>query len=556
MERHRYGRRVLILPLLAVFALPPAAAAAQPPSPPGGDTQGPPLRAFTVEGASVYSRDDVLWLLHLREGAALPVAPAQVARSLKERYERDGYTKAEVTADYQNGMLTLRVDEGRIDQVEITGLSEKAVARIRDDLEIKPGDVYNKRSVGQAVDRIVERSGGALAARGDIVLERRTGGNVLTIPLGWNRVHTAFTSGTETREDFYSPVDALAPAIGFTTTIFDHRDFNHTFIDASVSYKFGRDSAGYSLGIERPLFKGPRLFLGAEIHDLSATDDLWRVSPLEQSLVALGFKNTFRDYYRRRGQQIFSVFQMGASNALSAMLRWDRHEPLANGTDFSFFRDDHEFRPNPPVQDQRVHAMLFGYTLDTRGMSGAGQVATYEAHLADNLFGFGRRQQPGVRIDWTSEIAGHGLGGDAEFDRHIFDTRGYLSFSPRQLWSARSVLGFSGGTLPIERRFAIGGIGTVHGYGFKEAAGDGMALFNTEYRVDVTSPRHGGTPLLAVHAFYDLGKITGPFNGSRTDWLHGIGVGISLASIRVEFGFRADDIPHSRQILVRLGPTF
>jgi outer membrane protein assembly factor BamA len=555
MERHRYARRVLILPLLVLLGL-PSVTAAQPPSVPARDTQGPPLATLTLEGASVYSRDDVLWLLRLREGDPLPSPPAEVAQSLKNLYERDGYTETEVTADYRDGVLTLRVDEGHIDDVVITGLSEQVATRLRGDLGIRPGDVYNKRTIGQAVDRIVERSEGALGTRGDVVLEHRSGRNVLTIPLGWHRTHTSITSGTGRREDLYSPVDALAPAIGFTSTIFDHRDFNHTFIAGSISYKFGRDAPGYSLGVERPLFKGPRLFLGAEIHDVTATDDHWRISPVEQSLVSLGFKNTFRDYYRRRGQQVFSVFQMGPHNALSAMLRWDRDEPLANGTDYSFFRDDRDFRPNPLVADQRVHAMVLGYTLDTRETSGPGQVVTYERHLADDLFGFGRRQQPGLRLEWTSEIAGHGLGGAARFDRHIFDTRGYLSFSRRQLWSARSILGFSDGTLPLERRFAIGGIGTVHGYRFKEASGDGMALFNTEYRVDLTPRPRGGNALLSVHAFYDLGKITGPFDGSRTDWLQGIGVGVSLASVRVEFGFRADDIPRSRQILVRLGPTF
>src|SRR5205823_8513647 len=177
-------------------------------------------------------------------------------------------------------------------------------------------------------------------------------------------------------------------------------------------------------------------------------------------------------------------------------------------------------------------------------------------HPADDLFGFGRRQRPGLRLEWTSEIAGHELGGDAAFARHIVNTRGYLSFSPRQLWSARGILGFSNGTLPIERRFALGGIGSVHGYQFKEASGDGMALFNTEYRVDLTTPQRGGEALLSVHGFYDLGKITGPFNGSRSDWLQGIGFGVSLSSVRVEFGFRANDITRSRQLLVRLAPTF
>ena len=62
--------------------------------------------------------------------------------------------------------------------------------------------------------------------------------------------------------------------------------------------------------------------------------------------------------------------------------------------------------------------------------------------------------------------------------------------------------------------------------------------------------------MLAVFGFFDSGRISGPLNGSTTDWLNGLGVGLSVSSIRVEFGFRANDIPQSRQILIRLGPTF
>jgi hypothetical protein len=31
---------------------------------------------------------------------------------------------------------------------------------------------------------------------------------------------------------------------------------------------------------------------------------------------------------------------------------------------------------------------------------------------------------------------------------------------------------------------------------------------------------------------------------------------VSLWGLRIDFGFRANDIPESRQVLVRLGPTF
>lgn len=553
MERHHTVRGVLILPLLLCLLVRVGAAQPPPSTPP---QQGPPLSSLVLEGASVYSHDDALWLLDLHEGAPLPSSPESVAAALKERYDRDGYTEAQVTPSYDNGVLTLRVDEGRIDDVEVTGLTARGTRRARETLEIRPGDIFNKRTVGQAVERLVKISGGALSTADEVTIEHRNGRRVVIVPLRGNDAHTSFTSGTERREDFYTPVDAFAPSVGFATTIFDHRQFNHTLIDGTVSYKFGRDDAGYSLGIERPIFRGPRLYFGAEMHDMSASDDLWRLSTLEQSLVALGFKNSFRDYYRRRGQQIFSVFEMGGHNELGAIVRWDRHEPLPNDTDFSFFGDeDKQFRPNPLVKDQHVNSLVLRYMLDTREVTGAGDVTTYERHLADNLFGFGWRQQPGLRLEWTSEIAGHGLGGDAEFDRHIFNLRGYLAFTRRQLWSSRAIIGTSGGELPLERRFAIGGIGSVHGYAFKEAVGDGMVLFNTEYRVDLT-PNPRGSALFSVHGFYDLGKVTGPFNGSRSDWLQGIGVGFTLSGIRVDFGFRADDIPNSRQILVRLGPTF
>jgi hypothetical protein len=476
-----------------------------------------------------------------------------------------------VSAVVDRGHLTLRVEEGRIAGIELQGLDEHQAATFRERFAIKPGDVYNKRTVGQAVTNLLAPTGGAMqvgrprsgqpgpaqaSTPDDVILDHRTGRNVLVVPLRWRRSHTSITTGADDREDLFSPVDGFAPAVGFTSTIFDHDKFDHTVIDGYASYKFGRENPGYSLGIERPLFGGPRLFVGAELHDITATDDLWRLSTNEQSLVSLAFKNTFRDYYRRRGGQIFSVFQAGANNEFSLIARWDRHEPLDNSTDFSFFRSDHDFRPNPLVIDQHVNAWVVGYTFDTRPLTGAGQSRTYTRHLRDSPFGFGLRQQPGLRLEWSSELAGHGLGGDARYERHIFDVRGYLAFSDRQLFSSRALFGFSDGDLPIERQFSLGGIGTIHGYGFKEVSGTGMSLFNAEYRVRLLRGGRRDGDMLAVFGFYDSGRISGPLNGSTTDWLNGLGVGISVASIRVEFGFRANDIPQSRQILVRLGPTF
>jgi outer membrane protein assembly factor BamA len=557
--------------VLAVLSLAVASvAAAQDPAVPAQPQ--PTLQELRLEGVSIFTRDDVFWLLRLREGAPLPDAPDAVAKSLKERYERDGYTEARVTAAFEAGRLTLAADEGRIDDVDVIGVDDDVAARLRLRLQIKPGDIYNRRIVGRAARRIVDESQGAFeighprrnqpgfrrgeTAPDEVVLERRGARHVLVVPLRWNtnRVDTTLGSG---REDLYSPVDGASPALAIASTIFDHDTFNHTYVNGYVSYKFGRDDPGYSAGIERPIFSGPRLFLGGEIHDVTASDDLWRLSTLEQTLVSIGFKNSFRDYYRRRGRQVFAVLRPGAHHEVSAMARWDRHEPLGNATSYSFFRDDAAFRPNPAVTDQRVNALVFGYTFDTRPLTSAGRRETYQRHLKDNLFGMPLHRNPGLRVDWTSEVAGRGMKGDADFDRHILNARGYFPMGPRSLVSGRALLGFSNGTLPIERRFAIGGIGSVHGYAFKELSGTGMTLFNVEYRLGLDSGGARRNQGVVLSAFYDAGRVTGSFDtGATSRWLNGVGFGIGAGGVRVEFGFRADDIPKSRQILLRLSPTF
>src|SRR5688500_15528535 len=71
-----------------------------PQTPPRSSEPGPPLQQLVVEGTTVYTPEDVTWLLGIREGARLPGPPERIAELLEEQYEREGYTAAEVEADY------------------------------------------------------------------------------------------------------------------------------------------------------------------------------------------------------------------------------------------------------------------------------------------------------------------------------------------------------------------------------------------------------------------------------------------------------------------------
>src|SRR5262245_52212596 len=106
---------VMILPLLAASGL--RVEAQTPPS--TQQPAQPTLQSVVLQGVTVFSREDVLWLLRLREGTPLPEAPEALATQLERRYARDGYTAAHVDATLSDGRLTLTVQEGQIDQTGI-----------------------------------------------------------------------------------------------------------------------------------------------------------------------------------------------------------------------------------------------------------------------------------------------------------------------------------------------------------------------------------------------------------------------------------------------------
>ena len=527
-------------------------------APATGQTPAPPLPVLTelvTDGVTVFTPTEIRWGLHLAERAPLPDPPDVLAERLQRRYAREGYTKAVVRAtfDESTGRLELRVDEGRVDAVVFEGVDRKLAEELRAAFSVRPGDIFNTRQVADAVRHVLAPTAGAVRLRGSdgFDLVERDGRRTLVVNVHRRGGDFDATVGTESHEDWYSPVDGLNFALGFGGTVYDQRRFNHTYLRGYVSYKFARDTAGYMLGVERPVVGGagpPRVLFNAGVYDATSSDDFWRLSIAEQSLVSLAFKNSFRDYYTERGYQVGGAFQPNAYNEFRFSWRSNRHATLANDTNFSFFRDDETFRPNLTAREGKFRTIVLGYTLDSRALDDEVGRRRLNRHLGPDLFGTFGGTRPGVRVDWTSELARTAFGGDFEFSRHIANARAYLPISPEQEVRARLIVGTSSGTLPPQRWFALGGIGTVHGYGFKESAGERMVLGNVEYLLG--SVRH-------AHAigFLDLGRVSAPLVG-RTAWMKGIGVGLGLGDLRLDFGWRADDVPKSFQMLVRFGPTF
>ncbi len=125
--------------------------------------------------------------------------------------------------------------------------------------------------------------------------------------------------------------------------------------------------AGYALGFERPFFGSTKLYVGGELHDLTASDDQWQVSSLEASLAAVGPRLSYRDYYRRRGVQINAAVRINPH--VEALFAWrgERQESLTTSSDFSVWNSDQAFKPNVDAREGRLNALVVGASVDGRG---------------------------------------------------------------------------------------------------------------------------------------------------------------------------------------------
>jgi hypothetical protein len=537
--------------LLTISAAP---ARSQEPAAPAVQPEGPVLSDIRLVGLSVYSPEELRQRHGLVVGERLPQAPDAIAAEIQRRYETDGYAFAQVTASVDpTGVLTIEVDEGEIDTIEFHGVGARLDERLREAFAVRPGEIFNRTQANRALGHALGTAQGAVERSSDRVftMRRESGRRVLEINLRTRSDRSRLFLGTQEREDWYSPVDGFNPAIGFHTTIFDVERFNHTYASASISYKVAAERAGYAVGLERPFFADGILQVGASIQDVTASDDRWRLSSVEQSLVAFAFRNTFRDYYRRKGWQVHAVVRPLAHHEWLAAWRDDSHAPLVNETGYGLFRDDHPFRPNAPVQGGDLRAVIVGYTFDSRGLTDESPGERYRRHLVDDFFQSFSGHEHGVRVEWRSEIAPAALEHDFDFSRHVLNARTWIETSPGRALTGRAIVGFSDGQVPAQRVFGLGGVGTVHGYAFKQAVGERMLLLNGEFRQRV------GRSGLSGIAFIDGGRVYRPLAGTTDDWLSGVGVGVEFGGgSRLEFGWRLDDVPKSLQVLFRLNPPW
>jgi len=171
-----------------------------------------------------------------------------------------------------------------------------------------------------------------------------------------------------------------------------------------------------------------------------------------------------------------------------------------------------------------------------------------------------RPTDPGdlVAIDGTLELGlGRGLGasweakfqietattaiGDFGFTRGTIRLRAERDgFDSGWAWSSDLLLGLSGGDLPAQRLFLLGGRGTLPGYTFRPWGGDRVALWRGEVSRSVLGP-WVRIRALAAAGWTDLGSVGGSaaarFGATETGGIRtsaGLGLGLIYDLVRLD----------------------
>ncbi|MDX1740583.1 MAG: BamA/TamA family outer membrane protein, partial [Rhodothermales bacterium] len=300
----------------------------------------------------------------------------------------------------------------------------------------------------------------------------------------------------------------------------------------------------YEIGVEGRLGEpyGEENFdvkLGAAYRHLTTTDDLWKSGWAENTLAAFFFNYDAFDYYHTQGWTAYAAARLGPHVLLSAGFRSDDYESIRNETGWSLFGGDN-FRFNPPVDEGRMQSVVV--TVE------GGSVSRFHSRPSGAVF----------RIE--AEL-GDGLGGDFSFNRIVADGRAYVRTSRRTTLAMRLRGGRAGGTVPIQKAFTLGGLGSVRGYPQNAFLGERMLLANVEYSIVDLKPFGAVLKDLQLTAFFDTGWVSRPDESFTVDDVFssaGVGLGFFDRRLRLDLACPLTDRGGTRDpsLWLRLLPAF
>jgi len=221
----------------------------------------------------------------------------------------------------------------------------------------------------------------------------------------------------------------------------------------------GHDArAELRLGVDYGLVFGGRLF------DVIDPVEAWQLREVEAGLSTFLLHRDLRDHYGRHGAEGTIGGRIGEEVSLHAVFGSERWRAVDARRPFTLLRDTDPWRVNPGMDEGTVDLLGMRLNVDTRERLRSPWTGGWFLR-ADLERGRGTlaRDSGDELIPSTPEVV--------NYTRYFLDARRYNKISAGTALNMRVVSGgqLGGDILPLQRRFSIGGPGSVEGYDFRRS---------------------------------------------------------------------------------------
>lgn len=308
----------------------------------------------------------------------------------------------------------------------------------------------------------------------------------------------------------YNRVEGLPINLGPQINI--QRPWGSTRLDAYAIVRTGSSFSGSNGDVgnnvrgELQLGRLEGIALGGRLFNVVEAVEPWQMSDLEVGLASFLARRDYRDYFQRHGASASASIFAWRDVRLTGSFSDERWLSRDANNPFTLFGGDADWRPNPVVDEGRMHLATATFSVDTRNdednpWSGWYINANWERGTGTLRKVTLTTSQPGAPTIGFTDPAG------VIYSRGFLDLRRYNRISPDAQLNLRIVAGgwLGGDPLPIERRLSVDGPGVMPGYGFRgiqngpdlgtcnvgasypgqPALCDRVALLQAEYRGDL-----------------------------------------------------------------------
>ena len=247
------------------------------------------------------------------------------------------------------------------------------------------------------------------------------------------------------------------------------------FVYGSMSLPLRTHIPNYRLSGGVSFGERSNLSYSVQIHRLTSVRDRDILFSGSEQFLRAFFDTDYQHYYMRQGAVTSLQWQHASlKHTVGLSLLLEEHESIDN-SGYSEYRRWYSFSSldnsrNTPIHDGRMHSISLKYDFDTRDNT----EISYDLRNRSN------------KNEWYNTIlvehSNSEIGSTYDFTRFVVHLRNYHTIQKDRIDTRLKVgIAATQTSLPYQRQFVLGGIGTLRGYSLYEFVGNHGFLFNLEY---------------------------------------------------------------------------